>query len=235
MPRGWVAVSGGLGVCAVGAGLGWVVFASSLLAVDQVDVAGERRLPTARIAGAAQVRTGIPLARVDVDAVRERVEALRVVESAEVRRGWPSTVRITVRERVPVAAVPREGGFVLLDDDGVRVATATDAPRGLPVVRIDSGADAAEDSRAQTAANRTALRVLGVLPSRLAARVSTVTVATDGGVRLRFRDGATVIWGNAEHGQKKARILAALLRRREAKTYDVSSVEVVTTGNALSR
>lgn len=230
--RRWLLATG-VGAVLVAGGLGWIVSPSSLLAVREVEVAGQSRVSREAVVRAAAVPVGLPLARVDVAAVRQRVAALRVVESADVRRRWPSTLRITVDERLPIAAVPRGGGYVLLDADGVRVSTASAPPQQLPVVRIDAaaaGSGSAAAGRATTAADRAALHVLESLPRRLAGKVHTVSVAGDSEVRLRLDHGATVIWGRPERGQEKARILTVLLRRDNANTYNVSSPEVVTTG-----
>src|SRR5690606_33397279 len=112
----------------------WVLFGSRLLAVRQIEVTGLDRLAEAEVLAAADVAVGTPLARVDTDAVAARVAELRLVESVEVRRGWPSTLHLEVAERVPVLALAEEGGYLLVDREGVAVARSDTRPEGRPLV-----------------------------------------------------------------------------------------------------
>lgn len=226
--RRWLLIIGVSGAAVAGA-LGWVAWWSPLLAVNRIEVSGAQRVDRAQVLDASGVRQGTPLARVDTGSVRERVSGLRAVESARVHRVWPSTLRVAVRERAPVAAVPADGAYALLDRDGVHVATVREPTEDLPVVRI-TGSGAASRGASGTpgrAARRAALRVLDALPERVAAQADRIGVGAERRITLRLGD-ATVTWGKPDHVTQKARILTTLLRRHDADSYDVSSLETVT-------
>lgn len=191
----------------------WTAFFSSVLAVEGVSVDGTELLTPSQVRAAAAVPTGDPLARVDLDRVRSRVEALAAVKSADVTRTWPHEVLITVEERVAVAVVEIGGRIRGMDDSGVVFVDYQKAPTGLPHVRssTDTRADALQE----------AARVIAALPSELDAQVDHVAVETVDQISLVLRDGRTVVWGSAEQSEEKARVLAALLER-PAQTYDVS-------------
>lgn len=191
----------------------WLVFFSSVLAVQGVDVEGTHGLSDADVQAAAAVPTGDPLARVDLAAVRARVEALAMVRSADVTRQWPDRVLITVEERVAVAVVEIGGRIRGMDADGVVFRDYDRAPAGLPHVRT------ASDTRGD--ALREAAQVIGALPDDIAERVDHVSVATVDQIELVLRDGRTVVWGSAEDSEQKATVLAELLKL-PGKTYDVS-------------
>lgn len=191
----------------------WLVFFSSVLAVEGVDVEGTRGLADADVRVAAAVPTGDPLARVDLDAVRARVEALAMVRSADVTRQWPDRVLITVEERVAVAVVEIGGRIRGMDADGVVFRDYDRAPAGLPHVRT------ASDTRGD--ALREAAQVIAALPDDIAEKVDHVSVATVDQIELVLRDGRTVVWGSAEDSEQKATVLAELLKL-PGKTYDVS-------------
>ncbi|MDR1625257.1 MAG: FtsQ-type POTRA domain-containing protein [Spirochaetia bacterium] len=77
--------------------------------------------------------------RLDVEAVRTRLEALPSVKSAWVRKVFPASLRIVTRSRQPVAVAFAEtpSGTVPLafDEDGVVFLTGRDVPEtGLPVL-----------------------------------------------------------------------------------------------------
>ncbi|HEX2312936.1 MAG TPA: FtsQ-type POTRA domain-containing protein, partial [Thermomonospora sp.] len=159
-PNRWKPVFVALLVVAVLGAAAWVLLGSKLLVVRHVEVSGTRLVPRDRLVAEARIRLGLPMARLDTDAVRARVTRVREVESAEVRRVWPGTVRIVVRERTPVVAVERSGRFYQLDRFGVTVLDSPERP-SLPALAV--AAPGPDDP-----ATRAALRVVGELPAGLA-------------------------------------------------------------------
>ena len=192
----------------------WLVYFSSFLSVQGVDVRGAHLLSEAEVRQAAAVPEGDALARVDLDRIRTRVEALAAVRSADVSREWPDQVRIDVSERVPVAVVEIAGQLRGMDEDGVVFRDYAQAPPDLP--RVQTGSDTGSD------ALREAALVVGALPADLAAEVDHVEVATVDEITLALRDGRTVRWGSSADSDLKAEVLAELLVARKAQTYDVS-------------
>jgi cell division protein FtsQ len=191
----------------------WAVYFSSFLAVRGLQVEGASGSGTAEVRAAADVPTGAPLATVDLDRVRSRVEALAGVRSADVTRQWPDTVRVVVEERVAVAVVEIGGEVRGMDATGVVFEDYRRAPAGLPRVRTSTAT--------RTDALEEAAEVIAALPDDLAGRVDHVAVETVDRISLVLRDGRTVAWGSSEDSDTKARVLDALLAER-AKAYDVS-------------
>ena len=224
-PSRWKAVCVTLLVLGLLGTVAWVLLGSRLLVVRNVEVSGTKLAPRDRIVATAGIRLGLPMARLGTGAVQARLEKLREVESATVERRWPATVRIVVRERVPVAVVRRAGRYYQLDRHGVTVVDGPSRPQGLP--SLSSASPGPTD-----APTLAALRVLEGLPDRLRARVTGVEAPSQESVTLRMAGGRTVVWGSAERGAEKARLVEALQRSaagRYARTIDVSSPEVVTT------
>ncbi|GAA3976630.1 hypothetical protein GCM10023085_68800 [Actinomadura viridis] len=224
-PVRWKAFCVVLLVLALLGGLAWVLLGSRLLVVRNVEVTGSELAPRDRIVATAGIRLGVPMARLGTGAVRDRVERLREVESASVERRWPATIRIVVRERVPVVTVERGGRHYQLDRYGVAVADTPSRPPGLPT--LSAAAPGPTD-----AATLAALDVLRRLPDRLRGRVAGLEAPSPESVTLLLSDGLTVVWGPAERSAEKIRLVDALRRTaagRSARTIDVSSPEVVTT------
>ena len=202
-----------LGVLLV-VGLGaYAVWFSSWLTAQQVAVTGAEQLAAAEVEQAAGVPLGEPLARIDLDAVRTRLESLAIVKSVDVVRGWPHTVEITIEERQAVAVVQIGTSLRGLDSDGVVFRDFRTAPPDLPRVLTSSGAS--------SEALREAAAVVSALPEDLGPRVDHVSVASVDQIELVLRDGRTVVWGSAEESEQKAEVLAVLLGQ-QARTYDVS-------------
>ncbi|GAA1943891.1 cell division protein FtsQ/DivIB [Amycolatopsis minnesotensis] len=215
--RRWVAL---LTVLAL-AGIGYVVFFTSLLGVKSVEVSGASGSVTADgVRAAAAVPDRIPLIRLDTDGVRERVLAMPGVATAEVSRSWPNTVEVTVTERTPVAYFNSGDALHLVDGGGVVFKVVKDKPAGLPEIKLPRVGPEDPLTRAVTG-------VLAAVPLQLRTQVVAVGAATPGSVELTLATGKTVRWGDASQGDRKAKVLAALLTR-DGKTYDVSAPELPT-------
>ncbi|MCU1692908.1 MAG: cell division protein FtsQ [Frankiales bacterium] len=199
--------------------LGWVVLESSLLGVDDVQVRGTSRVTPAQVEQAAGVALGMPLARVDVEAVRSRVLQLAPVASVTVARRWPGTLSLRVVERRPAAGVVEPGKVTLLDRTGVAFAVEPRLPPGT--VRLQVAHPGPRD-----ATTRSALSVLDELPGPLLARVAIVRAPSPTSVSLLLRDGRQVVWGAPGRAGDKAAAAQALLRL-PGSVYDVTSPDVV--------
>jgi cell division protein FtsQ len=212
----WKPVVGVVLMLLLGVLVVWLVYFSSYLSVKGVHVVGVQQLSSTEVRSAAAVPEGEPLATVDLDRIRARVEALAPVRSADVSREWPDEVLITVEERVPVAVVEIAGQLRGMDDEGVVFRDYAQAPPGLPRVETDSSSTGSE-------ALREAALVVAALPADLAGKIDHVEVATVDEISLELGDGRRVVWGSAEDSDLKAEVVARLLAARpDAQTYDVS-------------
>jgi cell division protein FtsQ len=200
--------------------LAWVVFATSVFAVREIRVTGTAIAPPEQVRTIAAVTLGTPLARVDVDGVRDRVRALPSVADVDVHRAWPSTLVIAVVERKAVAAVPAAGGYLLVDAVGVPFQTVVRVPAGLALVRVTSPGPA-------DPATRAALRVLAALTPELRAKLVDLVAESPVRIQLDLTGGRTVVWGDAQDSATKARVATALLGQ-SGRTIDVSAPEVAT-------
>jgi cell division protein FtsQ len=205
----------------------WVLWASPLLAVRHVQVDGAVSLSADEVREAAGVRTGTPLLRVDTDAARARVARLPQVSSVQVSRGWPSSVVITVTERVAIAVVESAGQRYLVDAHGVLFDTITgDPPSG--VVPLDVRHPAAGDR-----ATEAGLAALASLPRNVRSDVVSAGATTAEDVTLTLTDGTTVLWGDGHDSEAKGRVLTALIEQiaagtlEPAQTIDVSAPDAV--------
>lgn len=193
----------------------WLIGYSSVLAVRTVEVSGATTISADVVRQFAAITPGTPLARVDGAGVESRVGQIPQVESVQVARSWPSTIRLTVVERRPVALVTRGGEQWLIDRTGVLYAQVTAAPAGvLPLTVAQPGPD--------DRATRAALTVIQALSKPLTAALQGVSADSADSVVLHLKDGRTVIWGGAADSDRKAAILTGLLDQ-EGTTFDVSS------------
>ena len=211
----------GAGVVGVVALLAWMVYGTAVLGVRDVRVVGTQVLTPLQVEQAAAVRMREPLARVDLGAVRARVQRLAPVDRAVVSRSWPATIVVEVVERVPVMAVPTgKDGFTLIDGEGVGYRVVEKRPAGLPLARLSAPGPGDGNTRA-------ALTVLSALTPQLRTQLVAISVEAPARIKLLLRADRTVIWGDDTASDIKAQEATALLRR-DGATIDVSAPNVVT-------
>jgi cell division protein FtsQ len=199
----------------------WIVYGTSVLGVRDVRVVGTEVLGAQDVERAAAVPMDEPLARVDLSAVRARVQRLAPVDRAIVSRSWPSTVVVEVVERTPAAAVPAgTSQFQLIDGDGVAYRTVSTVPDGLPIARLAAPGPRDVNTRA-------ALTVLASLSDDLREQLVAISVAAPARIRLELRKDRTVIWGDDTSNDTKSQVATALLGQKGSR-IDVSAPAVVT-------
>lgn len=118
-----------------------VALRSPLFDVDHITVRGAERTSTSAITAAAGLDLDEPLVEVDLGLVAASVEELPWVDEAVVRRDWPGTVVVEVRERRPAAVVSVGSSMVLADVAGRVLATTVRVPADLAVVELAERSD----------------------------------------------------------------------------------------------
>ena len=205
-------------VAVVAVGLGLVLYFTPLMSARRVLVIGTGVVTEADVLDAAQVRLGTPLLQINTDQVADRVATIRRVASARVQREYPSTLRITIAERVPVAIKDFPDGPHLYDRDGVDFTGPP--PPALPYLDVDDPGPADPPTKA-------ALEVLTSLRPEVATQVGRVAAPSVASITLTLNDGRVVVWGTNDRTDEKAEKLGALLTQ-PGHTYDVSSPDLPT-------
>ena len=203
----------------VAVALGLVLYFTPAMSARNVLVSGAAAVPQELVLATAAVAPGTPLLQIDTDAVAERVAMIRRVATARVQREYPSTLRITVVERVPVVVKDYPDGPHLFDRDGVDFATEPPPPT-LPYLDADHPGPA-------DPATKAALEVMSALPPDVIAQVGRIAAPSVASIALTLTDGRVVVWGTNDRTEEKALKLAALLTQ-PGHTYDVSSPDLPT-------
>jgi cell division protein FtsQ len=217
--RGLKLVLATIGLTALTVALGLVLYFTPVMSARSIIVTGIGAVTRDEVLGAAQVRLDTPLLQIDTDGVADRVAAIRRVASARVQRQYPSALRITIVERVPVVVKDFPDGPHLYDRDGVDFATAPPQP-ALPYLDVDNPGPS-------DPATKAALAVLLALRPEIVAQVGRIAAPSVASITLTLTDGRTVIWGTNERTDEKAQKLGALLTQ-PGRIYDVSSPDLPT-------
>ena len=197
-------------------GVGWLAFFSPLFALStgNIQVTGEdgTLVTVDSVRSSVSPFEGVPLTRLDTQAVSRAVQENVAVKSASVSRRWPTSLKVSVTMRAGIAVEAAEGTYWLVDDQGVRFERVSSVG-GYPLVTL-SGDRAAGASDVAS--------MLGALDQSTRSQVSAIT-STGTQVNFTLRGGQTVKWGTSGDAPQKARVLATLLANVKATTYDVSA------------
>ncbi|MER6160190.1 FtsQ-type POTRA domain-containing protein [Streptomyces sp. NPDC001868] len=228
-PRALIAAA--VALLLVGGASVWTLYGSSWLRAEQVSVSGTRVLTEDQVRGVADVPLGDPLVSVDLDGIESRLlRELPRIDSVEVVRSWPHGIGLKVSERTAVLIVEAAGNagkYVEVDAKGVRFATVSRAPEGVPLLELSmsrSGSSAASLRRFdEDRLVREAVRAAGAIPAAIAHETLVVKVRSYDSISLELTGDRTVAWGSAEKGRAKARALTALMKAApDAGHFDVS-------------
>jgi cell division protein FtsQ len=216
-----------LAAMALVAGVAWLI-RTPLFGLSAVRVDGTQAVAEAQVLEASKVRIGEPYLGLDLAAIRDRVAALPRVAAVQVTRDYPSSLRIAVTERPPVASVSSGSVFWLVAADGTVLAQRASRPAGLPyVARVPLPDGVGAGTRLPPGNELTnALTALGGMAPQLKRQVAGVNARTLDSLEFTLKDGSAVLYGLAvDQPAKDAAVL--LIRRtlkkegREAQRIDV--------------
>ena len=177
----------------------WTLYQSRWFLIEDVKVTGVKRLTVESVLSQAHVQLGQPLMSADPHRVHDLIVALPAVRQVVVERGWPHTLLIHVSERQPVAVVPTQGRYVLVDEQGHVAGNAKVRPPHKVVIR----------AKPETEAIRAALTVYAGIPSRWG--VLGLAAKTQDSVMVQLHRNRWVLFGSDEDLALKVKVAGALL------------------------
>ncbi|MEZ2388723.1 cell division protein FtsQ/DivIB [bacterium RCC_150] len=192
---------------------------SPVFAVRTVTVDGTKLLQADAVQKALEPVKGKPLPQVDDTEIAALLKPLVQVRSVSTEARPPSELLVHVVERVPVALVKNGDNYMMVDVDGIQLGSTPD-PSSVPLPLIDGMGTNPGLFKAITA-------VLATLPADVLAKMASASAKSPDAVELKLVDGKTVVWGNADEKELKARVLQALLNappnpKVPVNVYDVS-------------
>jgi cell division protein FtsQ len=163
---------------------------------ETIEVAGAAHLRREQVLRLAGLEEGADnVVHLDAGAVEAALRSHPWIEAATVTRALPTTVRLSIRERTPVAVI---GSSTVVAGDGTPLPGAESG--ALPEI-----VGAARDETVAAAA------IVAALPEPTRAEVARVRPEANGTWLLELRSGTEVRFGSAEDAVRKGSTLDALL------------------------
>ena len=111
------------------------------LRLETIEVRGRSHTPKPIIIAASELTLGEPILTISLPALHERLSTIGWIRTVAVERRMPSTIRVEITERVPMALLQTEDGHRVIDETGTVIAGADPSTFGhLTVVAGDSAA-----------------------------------------------------------------------------------------------
>ncbi len=194
----------------VGAWTAWQrVFASDRLRVGKLEVRGSHFLSEGEVRELVGPAVGENILGLDIAALKARLRASPWVADATVTRTLPDTVRVEIRERVPLALAELDRLY-LMDGDGglIDIYGPKTGAFDLPIVR---GLVAVEEESRRDRARRAGALLADL--ADLGSEISEVYVLPSGDLRVVLRgEGEVLLFGDPPY---RERLVTFLGLRRE--------------------
>ena len=114
------------------------------LNLQYIQVTGRSHTPTEMLVAATDIKLGQPLLGIPLAEVHRNLMQIGWVESAIVERLMPSTIKITITERIPLALLQTRNGHELIDRTGTIIEGAD--PTEFSHLTVVAGTDAAANA-----------------------------------------------------------------------------------------
>lgn len=112
--------------------------------IEEITVSGRGRTGMDDVAAALDAPHGAPILAVDLERVKDRLEAIPSVKVAAVERRLPGSLHLALVERTPVAIWQNNGEHVLVDGEGHQIPGSIAGFEDLPLV-VGDGAGVRAD------------------------------------------------------------------------------------------
>lgn len=212
---------------------GYVLLRSPLFEVKKVLVRDNHFLSEERIRSAADIGLGVNIFKLDLASAAANLTLIPMLKEAKITRTLPSTVVITVKERVPLGLLPTGDGFIEVDEEGVcLIKTGAGAP-GLPVITGVQGEVAGLGQAVKSGKLGDALAVVKGLPAGTLANLSEVHVDEDGQIKIYTLEGTQCRFGWPEDIQEKGAIFAQLLVELRKQGTKVNYIDLTCAGQPV--
>ena len=198
--------------------------------VRDVQVAGAGGLAPEAVLRQSGIRLGGRMDDLDLEAIRNNVEATGQLAFVGVERRYPSTLILTVRERTKDAIIMQASKLVVLDSDGYVISAVEVMPEesvtyvtGLKPTTYRIGKRLSVNE-----ANLSAMKaVLEALKRRNGVDyVSELNVEDPDSLTITTRTGMTVLLGNEDRMDEKIAWMVSALRDLESRGEGLGRLDV---------
>lgn len=210
----------------IGGGLMAVVVYSPLFTMQRLVLNGNTYLTQEDIMEIGRIEKGTPLFQLQTDAINQNLMHDLRIESAVVRRRLPDTMEIDITERMPVASVSCDYGYIDFDRQGkvlrsYRVLQKMPIPliTGITLHDLYIGDDNTNETVAQV------LCFLQKLDAEALNQISEINIADPEAVKAYTTDAVQIRLGNMDRMEEKAMLTQEFLHALPNSRHPIEYVD----------
>ena len=214
---------------------------TSIFSVQKIEVSGSTHYSSAALIAQSGIPMGFPLTEVNPQRVVQRIEQLSWNGAVIVKKKWPSTLQISVKNRVAVGVVPASPTTSLLVDQTGRVLAVQPSSAGkflrlCLMADIPSSKSLLQGTGCQYQSTGLAsyispsfsplLQLSVALRSSPVASFSLLAASSTGEIDGELSNGAAVRFGSTSQLNQKLRALQLLLSQASTAGYTTVDLRV---------
>lgn len=191
---------------------------SAFFAVKEYQIQGNTVLTGEEIIQMGELSLGTNIFKLQTQAAIERIEMHPSIKKAEIKRLLPSTVAVRVLERVPLALVVGQDGFIAVDEDGVYIKKISELKdQKIPLisqVKVDENIRPGE--HLESNGLKAALQLIKLLKKEFFVNIAEILAPSQFSLTLKTVQGVEVRFGEPVDLERKIVIMEELLLENEA-------------------
>lgn len=173
---------------------------SPLLKIGYVKVTGNTYLPRDEVLQIARLKEPINIFAVQTDVEQNYLESDLRIESARVWRDFPNCLNIDITERVPMAVMNCDYGYVAIDKNGVIIDTYRDIKKiNKPIISGEILQNVYTGDNVNDELVKRVLEYLGLLDQDSMKQVMQINISNKDNVIVYTAIGTKLILGNMEN------------------------------------
>lgn len=207
----------------VGYGAYWT-WSSPFFKVSNIEVSGNERLATGTLVEATGL-LGESMFDANLASAQQSLYAQPLVNSVNIERKWPHTVKIQVVERKAWGTWEQSDVKYTIDREGVVLGIGT-APAGSPVIKSSEPGNRITGDHVDYQAVDAAAEIYEKLPRQLGTTVSEVAFITGKGVQVTTANNQTALFGDSSSIAYKLAVWAALQSEAQAQRINYTTIDL---------
>lgn len=186
---------------------------SAFFSVAKLEVKGNAALPADTIIGQSGLVTGVNIFKADTQGAAQKIALNPMVKKVEIKRRIPSTLKIVITERAPVALVVGQDGFIVVDGEGFYLRRVNDL-QGMQLPLI-SGVQVSVNDRPGVTLNSpgllSALELIRLMDKTFLDNVAEIMAPSSHSLSLKTLQGVEVLFGEPVDLERKTHVIQELL------------------------
>lgn len=200
---------------------------SPLLKIGYVKVTGNSYLPREDVLQIARIKEPLNIFSVQTDVIQDYLQNDLRIDTAKVWRDFPNCLNIEITERLPVAVMNCNYGYVNLDKNSVVIDIYTDAKKiqkpvitGIVLQDVYIGDSVSDDIVKKI------LVYLGLLNDEVLNQIRQVNIVNKDHVELYTVKGTKIILGNLNNVEKIAEKTQEIFKDMSTTTIPVEYIDL---------